>query len=509
MRIVIVEDEAPIREGLAKILHKINPDYELVGKAGDGKAGYELIRRMEPDLVILDIQMPKMDGLSMLRMLRKEQNHCRVLILSAYSDFNYAKQAIELDIENYLLKPIKIPELKRALGQIEEELDKEKSQDKVFTVQGIFIGCLNGQLAPDRQFHNMTMEKYGFSVENPAEVFVLWLGDGYEEQKKTAKDLLEDVGAHTVKFASCVIEADAWQMLIMILYRVPRNCALYEYFQNSVVPMLCSNLKSPVVCIWKSIERILDLPEAVSGIQKEKEWNLLLNKGTLLRKEEIEKLKIVPLKHPAELEDEACQAIKRGDWETLKECYRKLFQYYPESPHLPEEIKKSLIRFNWAVANSRGNIQELDAELEIQGILGEVSGAASWDQIKRSMEKFFELLDLNMQEKEELPVSVLVQKAQQMIRKYYDQGITLEEVANKLFVSEEYLSAQFKKETGATFSETIRKLRIEKVKQLLADTHLKLNQIAELAGYSDPKYMSKVFKEEVGMLPNEFRKSVH
>ena len=58
MRIVIVEDEAPIREGLAKILHKINPDYELVGKAGDGKAGYELIRRMEPDLVILDIQMP-------------------------------------------------------------------------------------------------------------------------------------------------------------------------------------------------------------------------------------------------------------------------------------------------------------------------------------------------------------------------------------------------------------------------------------------------------------------
>ena len=125
------------------------------------------------------------------------------------------------------------------------------------------------------------------------------------------------------------------------------------------------------------------------------------------------------------------------------------------------------------------------------------------------MEKFFELLDLNMQEKEELPVSVLVQKAQQMIRKYYDQGITLEEVANKLFVSEEYLSAQFKKETGATFSETIRKLRIEKVKQLLADTHLKLNQIAELAGYSDPKYMSKVFKEEVGMLPNEFRKSVH
>ena len=96
-----------------------------------------------------------------------------------------------------------------------------------------------------------------------------------------------------------------------------------------------------------------------------------------------------------------------------------------------------------------------------------------------------------------------------MIRKYYNQGITLEETARKLFVSEEYLSAQFKKQTGNTFTETVRKYRIEKVKELLVETHLKMNQIAELSGYSDPKYMSRVFKEEVGMLPTEYRKESH
>ena len=84
-----------------------------------------------------------------------------------------------------------------------------------------------------------------------------------------------------------------------------------------------------------------------------------------------------------------------------------------------------------------------------------------------------------------------------------------EEIAGKLVVSEEYLSTQFKKETGMTFSETVRKYRIEKVKKLLLETPFKLNQIAELAGYSDSKYMSKVFKEEVGMLPSEYRKSLH
>ena len=125
------------------------------------------------------------------------------------------------------------------------------------------------------------------------------------------------------------------------------------------------------------------------------------------------------------------------------------------------------------------------------------------------METFLRIICGEQGKTEETSVSQMVQKAKELIWKYYSEGITLEEIARKLFVSEEYLSTQFKKETGSSFTETVRRCKIEKVKQLLLDTPLKLNQIAELAGYSDPKYMSKVFKEEVGMLPSEFRKSVH
>ena len=73
-------------------------------------------------------------------------------------------------------------------------------------------------------------------------------------------------------------------------------------------------------------------------------------------------------------------------------------------------------------------------------------------------------------------------------------------------VSEEYMSTQFKKETGSSFTETIRRVRIEKIKELLLESNLKLTQIADMVGYADPKYMSKVFREEVGMLPAEYRK---
>ena len=96
MRIVVVEDEAPIREGMAKLLSKINPEYELVGKAADGEAGYQLIRELNPDLVIMDIRMPKMDGIAMMKKLREEKyKNVKPFILSAYSEFQYAQKAIE------------------------------------------------------------------------------------------------------------------------------------------------------------------------------------------------------------------------------------------------------------------------------------------------------------------------------------------------------------------------------------------------------------------------------
>lgn len=506
VRVVIVEDEAPIREGLAKILDKIHPEYEVVGKAADGEEGYILIARTNPDLVILDIQMPKMDGLTMLKKLREEQNQCKVLVLSAYSDFNYAKQAIELDIQNYLLKPIKIPELKQALQQIKETMEKEERRERVFSAQSIFLSCINGQLVPDEEFDIMTKEAYGFTVEDPGEVFMLWLGDGYEEQKSKAIELLEDVGAHTVRFSSCVLESELWKTLLMVIYRLPDEVSQYEYFQKSITPMICSNLKGPAVCVWRKVDKLMELSQAVQEMGEEKEWALLWKKGTLISSEKIKNIAKTPFKYPVELEDQACQAMKRGEQKIVGDCYKRFLEYCKKGTYEPKDIKESIFRFSWAVGNTYSEIRGVD--LRVQNVLSKISEAVSWSQINKILDSFFQIIEFTFEE-EELLSSVLIQKAQKMMKKYYDQGITLEEIANKLFVSDEYLSAQFKKETGTTFSETIRKYRIDKVKELLQDTHLKLNQIAELAGYADPKYMSKVFKEEVGMLPNEFRKSVH
>lgn len=137
MRIVIVEDEAPIREGMEGILKKLNPSYDLAGKAADGIEDLEVIRRVKPDLIIMDIRMPDMGGLTMLKKLREEGVISKPLILSAYSDFSYAKQAMELGVSTYLLKPVKIQELKKVLKQMEEEVQEKNHQGTLLSLESM------------------------------------------------------------------------------------------------------------------------------------------------------------------------------------------------------------------------------------------------------------------------------------------------------------------------------------------------------------------------------------
>lgn len=108
MKFVIVEDEIRIREGILRLLPKLDKENEIVGEAENGLEGLEIIRKEKPDVIITDIRMPLMDGLDMLEKLHEEGCDAKAIVLSAYSEFEYARQAIRLGVTEYLLKPIVI-----------------------------------------------------------------------------------------------------------------------------------------------------------------------------------------------------------------------------------------------------------------------------------------------------------------------------------------------------------------------------------------------------------------
>lgn len=509
MRIAVVDGNPEDREVLAGLVREIHPECELVGIASDGEAGYRLIMDERPDLVIMDVQLPGRDGLTMLEKLRSEPEQARtkVLILIGDREFEAVRQAMELDVEQYLLKPIDQAQVRQAVVRIAEKIGKERMLEETFTVENIFISCLNGNIHPQRQFQTMMREHFGFTLEDPGAVLTVWLGSGYAQQREKVRAILENAG-RTQGISICVLEVAIWRMVVAVVCRVSEDKSEYIFFKETAVPMLCRNITGEVVCMWNDLDQLSGLLEGMKELRNLCEWNLTFDRGDLVRPEDIENLDVIPLRYSTELEERLRKAVVSADGEEIKKCYYRIYDLFRREAHDPGEIKESLIRFNMAGLDTYKTINVIKSEVKIQHSMQEIAEAVSWEQIRKAMEGFLDQMVRGaFEDSEDEWLSPLVRKAIQLVRKYYDQGITLEETADRLFVSEEYLSTQFKKETGKGFVETVRSLRIERIKGLLVNTHLKVNQIAELTGYADPKYMSRVFKEETGMLPTEYRKT--
>ena len=527
MKIVIVESDERTREIISKTVKRACPEAVIAGTARNGREGYELIRREMPEIVIMDIRLPGMSGLTMLRRLRAEKIYARVIIITEDTDFEHARQAITLGVDDYMLKPVRPLQLRKAVSQVREKIEEQQALGKAFTVENIFTGCLNGQVFPDRKFHQMTREKFGFTLEDPGALFVVWLGGGYAEQREMVRVILENAGTGK-GFSVCAVPIDTWHLVAAAVYRTGRGSesekspnanraeeALsfdheFAVIREQIVPALSGSVRGEIACLWEETEHMEGFPAVLRSMRQIREWNLLFDRGEIIRRKDVEALDVMPLKYPAELEAQVRQAVLAMNGEEIKKCYYRLYDFFRAEPYNPREIKECLMRFDMSMLGAYKTQYEVESELRVQYSMQLIAEAVSWGQIRAAMEEFFNVMNFDAFEEEgDAELSALVRKAVQLVRKYYDQGIRLEEIAAQLYVSEEYLSAQFKKETGMGFAETVRTLRIERIKGLLAGTRLKLNQIAELTGYTDPKYMSRVFKEEVGMLPTEFRKAVH
>lgn len=514
MRIVIVDAVESDRRLIEKMLRAtaLKSGCSIAGMAENGIKGRELIGELQPDLVITDLSLPKMNGISMLRKLRAEQIRFRVLIITAEQDFNKIRQAIGLGIDDYLLKPVKKAQFQRALLNIEEKLISDQVMRGALSPESVFSGCMNGRVHSDEQINRITLERYGFTLNDEGAVFIAWLGNGYTENRERVRNILQDEGA-AVSRELCVLSIDVWRLVVGIVYgkhSAESEKDSYGLFSKKIMPVLSKEVSGELVCMWSETERLENVLEVLKELYRIREWNLLFDRGTLIRRQDIEMKEIVPLKYPADIEDQLRHAVIASDAEEIKKSYYKLYERLRQSFFSPREIKECLIRINMAVLTAYKTCHEIKSELRLHRSMQGITEAISWGEIRTAMEEFFDGFDLDaLKEIQEERFSPLIRKAILLMDKYYTHGITLEEMAEQLFVSEEYLSAQFKKETGYGFKETVRKKQIEKIKELLANTHLKLNQIAELTGYNDPKYMSRVFKEEVGMLPTEFRKEVH
>lgn len=504
MKIIVVEDEVRIREGIRNLIDMLEGEWEFAGEAENGRSGLELIRSEKPDVVITDIRMPELDGLDMLEQAQKEGLGAKAIVLSAYSEFEYARTAMKMGVTEYLLKPISIDEFFKALEHIRTQIIKERVQqpDRLGSLEQVVGAVVYGQLEPDETIKNYLKTKYEIDESRSFILICIYLGENYtsesEKMQRRWERLLEASGAR----GYCIVKAEYEKALLAVIYRYDDARSMKRKIQQALMDER-EDYGSPGYIAADGLANLRQSFETIYGYM---DWNVTLGNGVLITWPQVMQIQTMVCVYPVELENSLKTELCLGRMKKVRETADKFHDYFSEDKvYSPKDIKECYIRFLWAAFGIMNEIGLIDyGKVNQQVVLDGIMGSRSRKELENVIHNIFALPE---NEKEQLNTEHLtVRRMKSMIHEFYQTGITLDEIARRLDVTPEYLSGQFHKATGETFSVYMRNYRMQKAKELLLGTQMKLYEIAEAVGYSDGKYFSKVFRECTGCLPAEYRK---
>lgn len=543
LKIFLAEDEVVVRETIKRMIPWEELGFELVGEAADGEMALPLLIRQQPDLLITDIKMPFMDGLTLARLAKKEIPGLKVLILSGYDDFNYAKQAIGIGVEDYLLKPITKNALIERLSEIRSRYEHEKTQKEYYekfqremqayeknSSRDFFEALVGGSM--DMMEVYKRAEKLGLDIVAEAyNVLIFTMNcdedfsgqrDEYSSWEAESLELLENFFAghsSAMLFRSNIfsygvllkgqretIEENTRACVDEIRKILSRQDGRREWF----------------LAVGQSVERLSQIQKSYHTASRAFSQRYLYDENILYYDE------METMEHPggqAETEDNAY--LQKVDVNALNPAILQKFLsngLQEETENfvkdyfyaIGQEPMESLVFRNYVILNVRFSVisfikglgcdtNEMESA-DTEEVLAE-SGKNMESAIayaKKMISQAIEIRDQNSGNKNR---SILKTAVDFIDSHYMDEEISLNTVANVANVSSNHFSALFSQNMGQTFIEYLTTLRMNKAKELLRCTGMRSSEIAGEIGYKDAHYFSYLFKKTQGMTPSDYRKA--
>ncbi len=506
MKVLIVEDEIRIREGIRRLLNKTEEKFEVIEEAGDGEEGLALCEKLRPDLIITDVQMPKMDGLKMLKAISETGLMPKAIVLSAYSEFEYARGAMKLGVTEYLLKPINLNDFTQALNSIKQQMkeDSSKKPTEIGTLEQVLREIMGGRMEVSEEIRGYLRKNYGVDASEKVILLITYLGSSDPGKLKDGKRSLDHSLSLYKGIEYCSLEEKYRQSIITVIYRYPDRHDLERWIQYQLLQQ--TMMQNSVTGLIET-ENLSTMQEGIQQLFPYMDWNISFEESILISYPQVTSVQTGLCVYPKELETKLKAAVCSTDQSRISGLLSAFTDYFRDG-HIydPREIKECYVRFIWSVLEMAKDVgNETAGNIKQQRLLEQIMSAKTQK----------ELCDITEMIRQVLLVAdsgtdtdnLIIKRAKSMIHEFYNSGITLDEIAARLNITPEYLGTQFHKETGQTFSTYIKNYRISKAKELLVGTGLKLYEIAERVGYSDPKYFSKVFRDVSGQLPADYRKT--
>lgn len=543
LKIFLAEDEVVVRETIKRMIPWEELGFELVGEAADGEMALPLLIRQQPDLLITDIKMPFMDGLTLARLAKKEIPGLKVVILSGYDDFNYAKQAIGIGVEDYLLKPITKNALIERLSEIRSRYEHEKTQKEYYekfqremqayeknSSRDFFEALVDGSM--DMMEVYKRAEKLGLDIV--AEAYnVLIFTMNCDEDFSGQRDEYSSWEAESLELLESFFAGHSSAMLFRsnifsygVLLKGQRE-AIEENTRACVdeIRKILSRQdgrREWFLAVGQSVERLSQIQKSYHTASRAFSQRYLYDENILYYDE------METMEHPggqAETEDNAY--LQKVDVNALNPAILQKFLsngLQEETENfvkdyfyaIGQEPMESLVFRNYVILNVRFSVisfikglgcdtNEMESA-DTEEVLAE-SGKNMESAIayaKKMISQAIEIRDQNSGNKNR---SILKTAVDFIDSHYMDEEISLNTVANVANVSSNHFSALFSQNMGQTFIEYLTTLRMNKAKELLRCTGMRSSEIAGEIGYKDAHYFSYLFKKTQGMTPSDYRKA--
>lgn len=509
LKVLVVDDEPIIREGLRTIIDWAEYGFEICAEAVNGKDGMIKARELKPDLIIVDIKMPGMDGLQMIEEIKKMGNRSRVIILTGYSDFKYAQKGIEFGVESYVLKPIEEDELIERVTKVFQSLMEEKKGREVISESMVLFRekMIEKLIRGPKNIESFIEKAVSLGLELQWSSFQLVLiaieigEDSLKEKVKT--ELTDQLCRNGNGYA---FELDGYTGTLMKNSPFAVNSGPLEVLTNRFKAVYKTDI---TIAVGPGVERVQDIPASYKLVYRLMEDRFVHGTGKILRYEILEndtekKGRAPDLKKWMEALYAAVYANNRGNILSVLEEIG--------SQNVGEGHSEKIIKMNMAQVFTY-----------ISGRL-EMEDKALWDTLKWKRDPLTDMREVhsktNLQQLLEYSHSRLTALSDEIaksrpddvmlkildyILKNYQRDIKLETIAQTFNYNSAYLGKLFKGYTGEYFNTYLDKVRVEKAKQFLKED-FKIYQIAEKVGYDNINYFNSKFKKYVGVSPSAYKK---
>lgn len=519
--VFIVDDEPIVLEGIRTTIDWNNSDFSFAGEASDGEIALSMIQEIKPDILITDIKMPFMDGLELSAAIKKTQPWIKIIILSGHDEFDYAKKAISIGIEDYLLKPFTSKEIIESLKKAADQIDKERKQLSDITkmkeelrsteriIQKDFLSevvhgtaDMNSAMQKSRELKIDLLSRYYKIIISKIES-----QSGNTNNQEMACSLVNSYSSSWEQ-TNCFFE-NSNRLICICKGSDQKELEDNAYHIAETIEHITTQNQDCCVIsiIGKTVEHLSSISESYEDAKNILSLSSKSFQSRIISTDDFmsEGTELLHLKENDPMVERLKYASKNDISIIIDESMKLISSNPGQFQFVASYLLGDLIfAVSKLIENLGGNIQEIKPEiLKHDYIDSAIQNAEIFCQKLEDILSFaLEYRDSKITGKYQ---DVILKAKKYIAENYADQNTTLTKVADVVCLSPNHFSTIFSQECNTTFIEYLTNVRIENAKHLLKTTDMKGYDIAYECGFSDPHYFSYIFKKNTGLSPREYK----